>query len=236
MRNRTRNTNPQQRILLGVFILFIGVLSLADNLNIFSTRELLQFWPVVFILLGVMKMLQAKSRSGSLIGGALILAGVIMILNHLGLIHIRMREWWPLLLIAGGLLVIFKDRTVAAIPEASTGTVPLVESDSRLDIVAVMSGHQGQIASRNFLGGEITAIMGGVDLDLSAASIHSEAVLNVFAVWGSIHLKVPTDWTVINNGIAILGGIDDKSGPVMLASKRLVINGYAVMGSVEIEN
>lgn len=231
-----KNASPQQRILLGAFILIIGVLSLVDNLNIFNTRSLLQFWPTVFIVLGALKIVQAKNNSGYLIGGTLITAGIVMTLNRLGFISFNMRDFWPVFLIIGGLLIIFKDRIKNTREMTGSNALSSSGSDSKIDVVAVMSGNQGKISSPDFRGGEITAIMGGVELDLRAASIETEAVLNVFAVWGGIVLKVPNDWTIINNGIAIMGGIDDKSVPAMSSGKRLVITGYAIMGGVEIKN
>jgi hypothetical protein len=231
-----KNSSPQQRVLLGAFILIIGVFSLIDNLNIFNTRNILQFWPMIFIVLGGLKIAQANNSSGYLIGGSLVFAGILMTLNHLGLISFSMRDFWPVFLIVGGLIVIFKDRMVPS-HSTSGSDAPLSSgSDSKIDVVAVMSGNQGKNSSSDFRGGEITAIMGGVELDLRGASIQTEAVLNVFAVWGGIVLKVPNDWTVINNGIAIMAGIDDQTVPAMNSGKRLVITGYAIMGGVEIKN
>jgi predicted membrane protein len=233
-----KNNNPQQRFILGAFIILIGALALVDNLQFFNTREIIQFWPAVFIVLGAMKLSQANGRSGYIIGGALVLVGTSMILNRLGIVSIRFRDWWPLLLIGGGLLVIFKDKTSKLIGscEASNPTSSKSNLDSTIDIVAIMSGNQGNVASQDFRGGEITAVMGGVELDLRNATIQTEAVLNIFAFWGGITLKIPADWTVVNNGIAFLGGIDDQSVPSMSANKRLIITGTALMGGVEIKN
>lgn len=227
-----KNTSSQQRILLGGFILIIGVLSLLDNLAIFSARDILQFWPMVFIAVGILKLSQSNGRSGPLIGAALISVGALMTLHNLGWIHFRMRDWWPLFLIFGGFMVIFKGR---AFKDTETNLAS-VNSDSKIDVVAIMSGNQGKNSSQDFRGGEITAVMGGVELDLRGASIQSEAVLNVWATWGGIEVKIPSDWTVVNNTIALMGGVDDKSVPAMNSGKRLVINGYAIMGGVEIKN
>ena len=78
--------------------------------------------------------------------------------------------------------------------------------------------------------------MGGIEIDLRNASIQTEAVLNVFAVWGGISIKIPNDWSVVNNGVAIMGGIDDTSVPNMNANKRLILTGTVIMGGVEIKN
>lgn len=231
-----RNRSPQQRLLLGAFILIIGVFSLIDNLNIFNTRNLLQFWPMIFIVLGGLKIAQANNSSGYLIGGSLVFAGILMTLNHLGVISFGMRDFWPIFLIIGGLIVIFKDRIVHSNDTPGLDGTSNGGSDSTIDVVAVMSGNQGKNSSTDFRGGEITAIMGGVELDLRGATIQSEAVLNVFSVWGGIVLRVPNDWTIINNGIAIMAGIDDQTVPAMNSGKRLIVKGYAIMAGVEIKN
>ena len=231
-----KNSSPQQRVVLGAFILIIGIISLIDNLNIFNTRNLLQFWPMIFIVLGGLKISQANNSSGHLIGGSLVFAGILMTLNHLGLISFGMRDFWPVFLILGGLIVIFKDRIVQPNANSTIDGELSSGSDSKINVIAVMSGNQSKNSSLDFRGGEITAIMGGVELDLRGASIQSEAVLNVFSVWGGIVLRVPNDWTVVNNGIAIMAGIDDQSVPAMNSGKRLIVTGYAVMAGVEIKN
>ena len=78
--------------------------------------------------------------------------------------------------------------------------------------------------------------MGGVELDLRGASIQSEAVLNLWATWGGIVIKIPADWSVVNRSTALMGGIEDKSFSPPVATKRLIITGTAIMGGVEIKN
>lgn len=245
-----KNPLLQQRILLGACIVFIGTLALLDNLKILSTRDYIQFWPMVFIAFGLLKITQANGRSGYFIGAAFIAVGTLMTLNHLEVIHFRMREWWPLLIILAGVAVIFKDRYAPPSGEqiatnfsdinANDQSNPRLSNDttnpSRIDIMAMWSGNKVRNTSANFQGGELNVVMAGVELDLRGASIQGDAVLNVFTVWGGIEIKVPNDWTVVNNCNAILGGIDDRSVPAMQANKRLIISGYAIMGGVEIKN
>lgn len=228
------NQNPQGRMLFGAILLIFGALALIDNLNLFNTRDIFHFWPMVFILAGALKMSKSSTPSGYLIGGGFILLGAMLTLHHMGIIYFRMRDWWPLLLIGAGLLVIFKDKLGAHPGVDDAGE--LKQQESLCNIVAIMSGNKIQNSSQDFRGGEISAVMGGVELDLRSASIQSEAVLNVFAMWGGITLKVPNDWTVITQAAPILGGIDDKTVPPMAQNKRLLIKGAAIMGGVEIIN
>jgi predicted membrane protein len=78
--------------------------------------------------------------------------------------------------------------------------------------------------------------MGGCALDLREASIMKEAVINVFAIWGGITIKVPPDWTVVLQATPVMGGFTEKTARPPDNSKRLVVTGYAIMGGVEVRN
>lgn len=230
------NTNPKQRVVIGVFIIIIGLLALIDKLNIFESLHFFQFWPTVFIAVGILKIQHSTARSSVFIGGGLIVVGVLLTLKHLGIFDINLRDWWPVILIAVGGYIIFKDRGADTTGNAFLSDELVSDDGSTLDISVVMGGNKTVSNSQNFKGGDITAIMGGVELDLRGASIQSDAVLNLWATWGGIVIKIPADWTVVNRGAAIMGGIEDKSFSVPNATKRLIITGTAIMGGVEIKN
>lgn len=230
------NTNPQQRVVIGAFILIIGLLALIDKLNIFESLHFFQFWPTVFIAVGILKILHSKARSSIFIGGGLIFVGVILTLKHLGLLNINLWDWWPAILIAVGAYIMFKDRRQDAGSLAFGSGGQASTDNSCLDISVVMGGNKTVSNAQDFKGGDITAVMGGVELDLRGASIQADAVLNLWATWGGIVIKVPEDWSVINRGTALMGAIEDKTVSPTGASKRLIITGTAIMGGVEIKN
>jgi hypothetical protein len=63
------------------------------------------------------------------------------------------------------------------------------------------------------------------------------AVIDLFVWWGGVDLRVPTDWKVTNEALALLGGVDDKTqAPEGEAKGHLVIKGLIVMGGVEVRN
>ncbi|HXA46299.1 MAG TPA: hypothetical protein VNW52_01620, partial [Burkholderiaceae bacterium] len=107
---------------------------------------------------------------------------------------------------------------------------------SYMNVVSVMSGNMRRNDTQDFRGAELTSVMGGMEIDLRHASMASEATISVFAMWGGIVIKVPTDWSVVSGAVPILGGAVDKTVPPVAASKRLIIDGYVVMGGVEIRN
>ena len=233
MKSESKRSIPSQ-ILVGAFVVGIGLLFLLDNLNIFDFHRAVAFWPAAFILFGVIKLLDTKSPNGVLVGVILIGAGAAMTINRLGFFHINMRALWPLVIMFIGGAVIYRavtGRRLLALPGKDADA-----SDSIVDITAILGGFDRRITTPNFRGGEVTAVMGGCMLDLRGSSIEGEAVLNVFALMGGITLKVPPDWTVALNGTPIMGGFDEKTITAPHGNKRLVIRGYAIMGGVEVRN
>ena len=101
-----------------------------------------------------------------------------------------------------------------------------------------MSHLQHNNVSQAFRGGEITAVMGGVELDLRECRLATDtAHLNVFVAMGGVELRIPRDW-VVESGISLfMAGLDNRTlPPVEPSPKRLVIDGSAFMGGIEIKN
>lgn len=221
------------QVVLGVLVIGVGVLFLLDNLDIFEFRHALGFWPLAFIIAGLIALSGKGPRSGNYVGVVLIAIGVLMMLGRLGFLYVSWGTLWPLVLIALGGLVLFRSLGPgrARVSLDKGGAV-----DGVVDIVAVLGGFERRLVTPDFRGGEITAIMGGCMLDLRDASIVKEAAIDVFTVWGGINIKVPTDWTVILNGTPLMGGFSEKTAKPPDDSKRLVIRGYAIMGGVEVRN
>lgn len=265
----------RQRIVVGLVVIVIGLFALLDNLHILDSHLVRPLWPLVFVVMGLLKLKQdPQGGASALVGGGLIVVGVVMTLQGYGLLHIQMRDWWPVFLIGAGVYVITRglnprrgddgdrrgdatagygeDASGAALgPDgrrADAGPAPQAEplfattgerrmDASRIDTTAVMAGSSIRDDTADFQGGDITVVMGGLEIDLRhAGMVQPEAVLNVFVVFGGLVIKVPTGWSVVSRGAPILGGIDDKTVPGMAATHRLVIDGYVIMGGVEIKN
>jgi hypothetical protein len=234
MKSNSSRSIPSQ-IILGAFVIGLGVLFLLDNLDILDFHRAFAFWPTVFILLGVVKLLDSTSPNGTIVGSALIGVGVMLTLNRLGWVHIDLRAAWPMLLIALGVAVVYRALAGRRVAEGPA-MVAAADSEDIVDVTAVLGGFERRITTQHFRGGEVTALMAGCMLDLRGSSIDGEAVINVFVGMGGISLKVPVDWTVILHGTPILGGFDEKTSAPPNSNKRLIVKGYAIMGGVEIRN
>jgi predicted membrane protein len=238
--SRDPQHRQRSRIVFGAFIIVVGLFALLDNLHLFDSHLVQPFWPLVFVALGALKMARAGIGRSRVVGAALIVVGTAMTLQNLGLLHIHLRDWWPVLLIALGISVVAKglrprNDTVCRLPRPGQRDERF-EHGSRIDASAVMSGIVLKNDSQDFRGGEINTVMGSVEIDLRQAAIASEAVLTLSIFMGGVEIKVPRDWSVSVNGTPTLGGIEDRTVPPMNPGKRLIIEGSVVMGGVEIDN
>lgn len=231
-------TDPKSQMVIGVAVIVVGMLFLIDNLGWIDLDFRRHFLPTGLIFFGGLKLLQTRTSSGRLVGGGLIAAGCLIFLSRLGFIDISWRELWPVLLIAVGVVVVFKSSTGRSVLK-QVGAKPGPDNEfeqTEVDITSFMGAFKRRIITADFRGGEITALMGGCDLDLRQSSINGEAVLNVFSLFGGVTIKVPIDWTVVLQGTPIMGGFEEKTVPPATPGKVLYVRGYAIMGGLEVRN
>lgn len=222
------------RLVLGLGIIIVGCLFLLGNLDILDPHEYLRLWPVLLIVAGIAHLVQAEKGSKRIWGIVLIFIGSAMLLDRLYFFHFNLWSYWPLILVFVGIMMIIKSTMFRKETSSSSGENS--DANSFLKATAVMGGFRRKINSQNFKGGELTTIMGGLELDFRDASINGEAVIDIFAVMGGVEMRVPEDWLIIVEGFPFMGGYDDKTRPPKETTKRLIIKGTVVMGGVEIKN
>ena len=146
-------------------------------------------------------------------------------------------RYWPLILVFIGGLLVWQALTRSFGQEKEEREQ---DASSYVRSLVILGGVERANHSQDFRGGEVTAMLGGCEIDLRNASIIADqAVLNIFALWGGIGIRVPEEWTVVVEGFPVLGGIADKTRPSRDADvhpQRLVIRGMVIMGGIELKN
>ena len=217
-------------LMFGLLIIFLGIIFTLDNLDIADARTYLRYWPAGLIAIGLAKLWQVHAGHGSAIGGVLfVVIGSWMLLDNLDVVVISL-ELWPLLLVLVGGMIVWnglRDR-----PDRGSAA-----SDSTVNAIAILGGVNRGSNSNAFRGGELTAVMGGCEIDLRQAAINGEAVIDVFAMWGGIEIRVPENWRVIGRVTPLLGGFEDKTRPPQgVTTHTLIIRGMVLMGGVDVGN
>ncbi|RZK56309.1 MAG: hypothetical protein EOO87_05760 [Pedobacter sp.] len=240
------------KVWAGAIIIIVGALLLFRNFGI-SMPSYIFHWSNILILIGLFIGIKHNFRNGN--GLVLIIVGGFFTLKEaLENVVDFDKVGWPILIIVLGLFLIFKPRNQfkegwkkrfkSAEPQNFGDDSFASESKKKrdndfLDSTNVFGGSHQTVYSKNFKGGEITAVFGGCDVNLTQADFEGEVVLDVTAIFGGAKIIVPTGWQVKHEVTAIFGGLDDKR-PIMMntedKTKILVVKGIALFGGVDIRS
>jgi predicted membrane protein len=238
-RYRRRRARGASGVVLGAAIIAIGVLLLLDNLGIVPAVNLWDYWPVILIALGLARLTNTSSPSSLIWGGAITAAGALLLLNNLNLLHFPFHMLWPLLVIAFGASMLFRAAEAQRYVGAPQGGVEC--NGPSFSVWSVFGGVERRIETDDFQSAYISAVFGGVKLDLRRAQIkQGRAIIDVNAVFGGVEMMVPENWTVVLEATGVFGGIEDKTRPPQQVPGQpnpvLVVTGAAAFGGVSVAN
>jgi len=223
-------------LLFGIVLVAAGTLLLLDRMEILEAREWLRLWPLALMAVGLATLVRSHGVFGRVWGGLLVLAGGLFELDQLGDIRFRFHDAWPLLIIAFGLMLAWK-----AIEQRRGGGETAGAPVSVLKEWAVFGGLEFSVNAQDFQGGEVLALFGGCEIDLSKASMQgNQVVIEANAMFGGVELKVPEHWDVVLHGTPVFGGFEDNTRHPKVEGvenvQRLIVQGFAMFGGVEIKN
>lgn len=250
------------RVIIGLLIIVVGTLLLLERLDIGVNISLRTYWPMLLIIIGIIKV-ASPSHSRQITTGLLfVIVGTLFQLNNLGYISFHIRDFWPLIIIFIGFSVIrggFSGHGCCggrfhrphhawgrrdACQPGPDGSINGMFNDSKADIntdhvdaSVLFGGGEYRVYSKQFKGGSASATFGGIELDLRQAEMEGDSViLNVSATFGGIEISVPQHWQVVVEGFPVLGGMENKTLSPKDATKKLIVKGSATFGGIEIKN
>jgi predicted membrane protein len=219
----------------GAILIVLGTVFLLDHLNVINADVIWKYWPLLLIALGIAKTVNEGKRVGGIL---LALLGVFFMLEHLGYRLFTWNNFWPVLIIAAGVAMIW-GRFDVRYPKNIEGN----GAANTIQAFAIFGGVERRVHMTNFAGGELTAMFGGIEMDFRSADIDGEeAVLFLDAVFGGIELVLPDRWNAVWEGQSIFGGYSDETRPALPdvpgapPKKRLILRGRALFGGVSVKN
>lgn len=225
-------TSPDRRnlaqALLGLALVLAGGVALLDRLDVIDVDwgwVWSHGWPAVIIAVGIAALISTpRAPAGPLV---LIALGALLLVAQLPGVDL---DVW-------GLLLPFALIVVGVAVIVGGWNRSRVSDDSSISAFVFWWGTDRKPQSQDFRGGSLTAIMGGIDVNLRHAWIQQEARMSVFALMGGVDIKVPAGWRVEVRGLPLLGGWDDKTTPPLdLDAPVLRVNATCVMGGLEVKN
>jgi len=247
--------NIGSRVILGTILIAIGILYLLKSFYFPIDIEIFSF-PFILIVIGIIIMLNSGNK---LFGAILFVFGCLLYFGD----HITI---WPFFFILWGIYIIFKHRTRRSrfFDHSHHDSNPDEKNDIHDDIkdfvhsqknrfydssikrdyiddIAVFGGGHKVIHSDNFKGGNITAIFGGSEIDLTQCKLApGENIIDVVIIFGGTTIVVPNNWDVILNVTPLFGGFSNKKSRYVSSGTEsagtLIIKGVVLFGGGEIKS
>jgi predicted membrane protein len=230
VKEKTHRQGISGQLVVGLGILAVGIIFLLQTLGIADFDGLMVWIPSLFVLLGIWILISSRfaNWSGALL---LIIFGGVAQLAALDIISWSdIWKFWPLALVVIGLsIVLDRARGRDGAPTDASNSVKQF---------AMFSATSTRNTAQEFSGGEITALFGGVELDITEAQVANRpAVLHVFAMFGGAEITVSPDMLVSAHVTPIFGGFEDKRRQRKALpgeSAELIVKGTALFGAIEI--
>jgi hypothetical protein len=246
------NRSYSWSFLIGALIVAAGVVLLLDQQGIINAdRVFSYFWPVIMIAAGSAMLIDCRGRGGRGFWGIWLLAiGLILMLENLGVAHIRFDMVWPIIVIGVGVLMIWQAAGPRIRPDGTTKP-PWPEIFNRwsrtgspeadFNGIAILGGFKRRITSKKFKGGSVLSVMGGFQIDLRQADMEGDtATIEAMSFMGGGEIKVPDEWLVSMEGISLFGAFVDETDQqphtVTGTQKKLIMKGASLFGGIVVKN
>lgn len=212
-------------MVLGLFLVVIGVLFLLRNLDIIDLPWYFYSWQMLLIGIGAFNFLTGNRSLGFIVAGI----GIVFLFREI--LDFEFYDLWPVILIIIGISFFFGNRR-------KTGNGSREVNLDVIDEMAVLGGGERVITSQNFQGGKLTALFAGHEVDLRGSKLEpGRQTIEIFTMFGGTEIKVPEDWTVKSEVTPILGGFSDKRKVTGSDPERvLVLKGTVLFGGIEVTN
>lgn len=106
MTDQQRQQRNLGGLVFGVILMLLGAMLFLDRIGLIDGFDAVFFWPVALIAIGLGK-LSYRHLDGRREGGWWVVFGVVLLLNQMYVL--RMRDAWPLLLVAFGVSIVWKE-------------------------------------------------------------------------------------------------------------------------------
>lgn len=225
-------THKGNRPLLGLILVLIGVILIADNSGMipYSVSRIVISWQMLLIVIGLFNLAKRAFTPGFIL---IAIGGFFLLPRISGVPENIVYNFWPAVLVIIGLAFLL-DRS-----RHGGGVRKGVNPTDYFDEVAILGGRETSLVTDNFRGGKVTTIFGGCTFNLLKANPADDCTIDMFTMFGGSKFIVPSDWNVKVEVVSILGGFSDKRSISMSevdTNKVVVIKGFAIFGGGEVAN
>jgi hypothetical protein len=216
------------RILIGGLLIAIGVVAALDQAGVADAGRLIStWWPLLIIASGVLQLISVPRAPTN--AAVAVVIGLALLAWTTGLLGSDvMRLLWPIALIAAGVWFMLT---------RTAGGAVAAHPAEQIRAWALFSGREIASHARPLRHAALTAMFGGVDLDLTDAQVPAEGlVIEATAAFGGVEIKVPQGWRVDMSGPALFGGYEDKTRGAAADAPLVIVRCLVLFGGAEVHN
>lgn len=216
-----------RNIIWGTALVLLGIIWGGNALELFDINLFFDGWWTLFIIVpSAIGLVSDNDKTSNFIT---LIIGVLLLLACQDVI--KFDVFWkllvPIIITWIGLSLIIKGTR-----GTSLKNTPISVGEN---LNAIFAGHEVKVDDE-FKGTDLTAIFGGIDLDLRKAKITKDVTINVCAIFGGVDIYVPDDVKVKVQTTSIFGGVDKSKLLNDVESKYTIcINATCIFGGVEIK-
>ena len=195
----------------GIAIIALGVIFGGNAIGLFDFNVFFDGWWTLFIIIpSAISLITEKERLTSL---TFLAAGVILLLAAQDVFSYDV-AWKAILavaLILFGISIIIKSVFHNKNDKEVEKKVKSLSDGKTMDSqTAVFASNDRTYNNETFSGSNITAVFGGVNLDLRDAIFEKDTVIKAFCMFGGIDIKLPEDVQIKTRSGFFFGGISDE--------------------------
>jgi predicted membrane protein len=238
--NTQQNPRMTKKFTFGLVIILAGLTLLAYNFGIITHhwKSIFFSWQMLLIVIGIISLM---SRENWVPGIILISVGGFFLLPRLFFLPDNfVHNFWPLVLIGAGLLIIFRIYPTNRFRRQFGTENHRVSQEGMIHEEVVFGDSKQRITSQDFRGGMVHCVFGSIEVDLTQAKLaEGTNVLDLSVVFGGVTVIIPCDWKVEMKMASVLGGFADKRVHVkeqIDPNRVLLIKGNAVFGGGELKS
>lgn len=223
-----------KNILWGIVLVIIGVIVGLNALNITNINIFFNGWWTLFIIIpSLIGLLNEKDKTGNIIG---LIIGVVLLLGVQNIIDFDLiwKLILPVIIIIVGLSLIFGNNLNKKI----NNEIKKINNKKgkNEEYCSTFSEQKIDFDDEEFKGVSLTAVFGGITLDLRKAKINEDVVINTTSVFGGIDIYVPDNIKIKVKSTSIFGGVDNKKNKNDNEKEHIIyINASCIFGGVDIK-
>lgn len=245
-------THGKSRVTLGVALIVVGALLAALNFNVLPAKagNIIYSWQMLLIVIGIVSLFRRHFIPGVI----MVVVGCFLMVPRLARLYPEsfpaadtfVSIYWPLLLVFAGIIMLVcrvcgthrraeKIKCMKSRLKNSGNRYPVNEEFNKMNVFGY---GEYFVIDTEFNGGTLTAVFGGMEVDLRKAVLpEGDTYLKVEAVFSGITLLISEEWMVDTQLEVVAGGIEDRrSGKHGSNGRRLIIFGSVVFSGIEIRN